>query len=63
MIWDLLYFGFFVWILFFGGAERVEGTLFGYFEFGFAGDKAVYIKVLAWVGLVLGLALHFSGVF
>ena len=41
-----------VWIIFIGGAERLENSLMGYIEFGIFGEKAVFIKVLAWVGLL-----------
>ncbi|MEO1148807.1 MAG: hypothetical protein AAFY26_24840 [Cyanobacteria bacterium J06638_22] len=40
-----------IWILFMGGAERLENSLAGYLEFGPAGEKATYIKVIAWVSL------------
>ncbi|MAT92334.1 MAG: hypothetical protein CME59_07010 [Halioglobus sp.] len=41
-----------IWIIFMGGAERLENTFLGYFEYGVAGENAVYIKVCAWVSLV-----------
>ncbi len=40
-----------IWIIFMGGAERLENSLAGSFEFGFAGEKATYIKIIAWVSL------------
>lgn len=41
-----------IWIIFFGGAERLENTFLGYLEFGFVGEKAVYIKVFAWLSIL-----------
>lgn len=41
-----------VWIIFFGGAERLENTLLGYLGHGAVGEKAVYIKVFAWISLL-----------
>jgi len=46
-----------VWVLFYGGAERLENTVFGYFEFGSAAEKAVLIKVVAVITLLTSLAL------
>jgi len=43
---------FFIWVLFFGGAQRLENSVIGYLEFGPAGEMAVYIRLLAWVGLI-----------
>ena len=40
-----------IWVVFFNGAERLEGTWLGYFEFGEFADKAKYIKAAAWLGL------------
>ena len=42
-----------IWVVFFNGAERLEGTWLGYFEFGEFADKAKYIKAAAWVGLAV----------
>ena len=39
------------WVIFLGGAARLENTLAGYFEFGIYADKEVYIKIVAWVSL------------
>lgn len=41
-----------LWVIFFGGAERIKNTLVGYFEFGPAAENSSYIKALAWVNLV-----------
>jgi hypothetical protein len=56
---EFLYLAFFSWIVFFGGAERIENTFFGYLEFGVAGERAIYIKFAAWLGLFVGLVLYF----
>ena len=49
-----------IWLIFFGGAERLENSFLGYFEFGVAGEKATYIKGIAWVSLIYcGYALLF----
>lgn len=45
-----------IWILFFGGADKVENTLFGYLEYGLPGEKAWAIRAMAWLSLVLGSA-------
>lgn len=42
-----------VWAAFFGGAERLEGTFLGYFEFSHFADKASYIRALSLIGIVL----------
>ena len=42
-----------IWVAFFNGAERLEGTWLGYFEFGEFADNAKYIKAAAWVGLAV----------
>jgi len=54
------YIAFYIWVVFFGGAERVQGTVIGWFEFPFM-EKPVHIKVFASITLVLVLALYFSG--
>ena len=41
-----------IWVIFFGGAERIQNTLLGYFEFGVAADNSSYIRILAWVNLI-----------
>ncbi len=49
-----------IWVIFFGGAERLENTILGFFEFGIAGEKSIYIKVVAWIGLIGSVALFLS---
>ena len=49
------------WVIFFNGAEKLEGTLLGYFEFGHFADKAVYIKMAAWVSIFITGGLMFFG--
>ncbi len=52
-----------LWILFFGGASRLENTLAGYFEFGLVGSSASAIRVLAWVYLLLAGFVLVNGAF
>jgi len=59
MILSLLMIGLSVWVIFMGGAERLEHTVLGYFEFGFFADKAQAIRILAWVSLIANVALLF----
>ncbi|QFT54455.1 hypothetical protein FIU95_07800 [Microbulbifer sp. THAF38] len=61
MIYGLIGIVFFVWVIFFGGASRLENTLVGYFEFGQAGEKAIYIKMVSWIGLVFSVGFLFFG--
>jgi hypothetical protein len=42
-----------LWVIFLGGASRIENTLAGFFEFGLVGSSASAIRVLAWVYLLL----------
>ena len=51
----LCLFGLLVSILvaFFNGAELLEGTWLGYFEFGAFAENAKYIKAAAWIGLIV----------
>ena len=53
----LLGIAFCVWVIFFGGAERLEDTLLGYLEFGPAAEKAFYIKFSAWLGIITCVVL------
>ena len=46
-----------LWIIFFDGAEKLENTMLGYFEFGLLAEKAHYIKILAWLSLIISVAL------
>lgn len=51
-----------IWVIFLGGAERLENTLLGYLEFGNAAEKVTYIKVCAWLALILSVVIVlFSG--
>ena len=50
-----------IWVIFFNGAEKLENTILGYFEFGLLADKAQYIKMLAWLMLVLSIVFFVSG--
>jgi len=43
---------FFLWVIFFNGAEKLTNTLVGYFEFGPAVDNPQYIRILSWVALI-----------
>ena len=61
MIYGLISIAFFIWVIFFGGASRLENTFAGYFEFGIAGEKAVYIKMVSWIGLVFSVGFLLSG--
>jgi hypothetical protein len=42
-----------VWAAFFGGAEKLEGTFLGYFEFGHFADKASYIRAVSLISMAL----------
>lgn len=46
-----------LWIIFWGGAKVLENTVVAYFEFGPLGEKAPYIKVMAWLGLIICIGL------
>lgn len=48
-----------LWIIFFGGAEKLEDTFVGYLEFGVFADRASMIKLAAWISLIAGIALWF----
>ena len=50
-----------LWIIFFGGAAKLENSILGYFEFELAAQKEKFIKILAWAYLVV-CALIISGV-
>ena len=52
---------FFIWVVFFGGAEKLENTLLGYFEFGVFALKASYIKAFAWLSLFVSVGFLFLG--
>ena len=60
MVW-LYIFGLVVciWVIFFNGAEKLESSILGYFEFGQFADNAVYIKMAAWVGIFITSGLMF----
>lgn len=44
---------FYLWVIFLGGAERLQDTLIGYLEFDNAYPK--YMRYAAWVSLILTL--------
>jgi len=46
-----------IWIIFLGGASRLENTILGYFEFGQAAEKVIFIKIIAWGGLMVSVAV------
>lgn len=64
-IWVICFLGFLVsvWAAFFGGAERLERTLLGYFEFGHFADKASYIRMVSLASLVIFAAGFFYDLF
>jgi hypothetical protein len=49
-----------LWVIFFNGAERLENSILGYFEFGQIAEKSAYIKVAAWLGLILSIGFLIS---
>ena len=57
MLYYLIGIAFFVWVIFFGGAEKLENTLLGYLEFGPGAEKATYIRFGAWLGIISCIAL------
>lgn len=42
-----------LWVIAPGGAEKIQDTLVGYFEFGIFADNPNYIRLLASIGLVV----------
>jgi len=52
MLYDISFIAFSIWVLFLGGASKLENTFLGYLSFGRYGDKQAFIKGLAWVALV-----------
>lgn len=44
---------FYLWVIFLGGAERLQDSLIGYLEFG--NDSPKYMRYAAWVSLILTL--------
>jgi hypothetical protein len=48
-----------LWVIFLGGAEKIQDTLVGYFEFGIFADNPNYIRILAWFGLVVAVICIF----
>ncbi len=48
-----------LWIIFLGGAEKIQDTLVGYFEFGIFADNPNCIRALAWLGLVTSVIFIF----
>ena len=60
MLWYLAIYAACIWVIFFGGADRLENIAAGYFEFGPFAERASYIKACAWLTLLLltGVLLH-----
>ncbi|APR66076.1 hypothetical protein CN03_03520 [Thalassolituus oleivorans] len=50
-----------IWVIFFNGAEKLENAVLGYFEFGQLAEKALYIKISAWLGLIFSLFILING--
>jgi hypothetical protein len=48
-----------LWIIFLGGAQKIQDSLLGYFEFGVFADNASYIRVLGWFGLAASVLFVF----
>jgi len=42
-----------IWLIFLGGAERLQHTWLGSFEFGQLSESVTLIKALAWVMLIV----------
>ena len=42
-----------IWVIFFNGAEKLEGTFLGYFEFGQFAEDARHIKVFSWLSVII----------
>ena len=55
MILELISIAIPIWIIFFGGAEKIENTFVGYLTHGVFGEKGIYIKVVAWMLLIWGI--------
>ena len=55
MILELISIAIPIWIIFFGGAEKIENTFVGYLTQGVVGEKAIYIKVFAWMLFIWGI--------
>lgn len=53
MIFEIIFIASCIWILFFGGAAKLENSFMGYLSFERYGDKESFIKGLVWVGLAL----------
>lgn len=57
----LVFSAFNLWVIFGGGAERLQNTLFAYLEFGFFADNPQYIRAMAWFSLIsAGISLVIS---
>ena len=56
LVLDIL---FTLWVVFLGGAEKIQDTLVGYFEFGMFADNPNHIRALAAIGLVIYLIAFF----
>ena len=51
-----------IWVIFFNGAEKLENSVLGYFEFGLLAENAQYIRISAWIGLIISIGLLIWGV-
>jgi len=51
MLFEIIFIASSIWVLFFGGATKLENSFLGYFSFGRYGDKESFIKGIVWVGL------------
>ncbi len=56
MILSLVSVAFCVWVIFLGGADRLESTVLGYLYFMSGGDQAQSIKILAAVVLFFNVS-------
>jgi hypothetical protein len=53
MIFEVIFIASSFWILFLGGAAKLENSFMGFFSFGRYGDKESFIKGLVWVSLAV----------
>lgn len=53
MLINIIFIIFCIWILFFGGAQKLEDTLLGFIEFGRFGSSSFYIKLATCLALIL----------
>jgi len=53
----LLGIAFCLWVIFLGGAEKLENTFVGYLEYGVFADSASMIRLAAWISLMAGIVV------